>query len=221
MQPYYEDQYCTIYHGDCREVLPQLGPLDFVFADPPYNVGKNYGTYKDDLSGEEYREFISDVASECCRLAGNQAWKIARYKLEVFAPILKGFHGVILRRGAGGPYRAGWLDQWEMLLVRGKPSTTTPDLWDDVRLVGEGYFFREVRYGHPGYTPSLIVARCLTLLCEPYGTVLDPFSGTGTTLWVAKNHRCKAIGIEIDERYCEIAAKRLAQGVLPFARDPP
>ena len=46
MQPYYENQYCTIYHGDCREVLPQLGPLDFVFADPPYNVGKNYNDPK-------------------------------------------------------------------------------------------------------------------------------------------------------------------------------
>jgi DNA modification methylase len=102
-----------------------------------------------------------------------------------------------------------------MLLVRGKPNTTTPDLWEGVRLVGEGYFFREEQYGHPGSTPSLIVARCLTLLCVPSGTVLDPFSGTGTTFWVAKNRRCKAIGIEIDERYCEIAAKRLAQGVLP------
>jgi site-specific DNA-methyltransferase (adenine-specific) len=88
------------------------------------------------------------------------------------------------------------------------------DLWDGIRLKGEGYFFREETYGHPGYTPKPIMHRCVTLLSPEGGTVLDPFCGTGTTLRAAKDLGRKAIGIEIEERYCEIAAKRMAQTVM-------
>jgi site-specific DNA-methyltransferase (adenine-specific) len=92
----------------------------------------------------------------------------------------------------------------------------SPNLWDGIRLKGEGYFFREYTYNHPGYTPYPIMRKAVELLSECGDVIVEPFSGTGTTLRAAKDTGRKAIGIEINERYCEIAAKRLAQRVLAF-----
>ena len=136
------------------------------------------------------------------------------YQLELWLSLIPGAHLLIVRRGAGGPYRGGWSDQFQVVLTRGKPSQVFPDLWDDIRLKGEGYFFREDTYGHPGYTPSGITRRCVALLSPEGGTVLDPFMGTGTTARSAKDLGRRAIGIEIEERYCEIAAKRMSQSVM-------
>ena len=88
------------------------------------------------------------------------------------------------------------------------------DLWKGIRLKAEGYFFREETFGHPGYTPYPILAKSIALLTDINETVLDPFSGTGTALRAAKDLNRKAIGIEINERYCEIAAKRMSQMVM-------
>src|SRR5688572_1385130 len=62
MKPYYEDDACVIYHGDCREVLPVLGrPADLATFDPPYNVGKQYDGNDDDLPGPEYEAWLTNV----------------------------------------------------------------------------------------------------------------------------------------------------------------
>lgn len=69
---------------------------------------------------------------------------------------------------------------------------------------------------HPAPFPLEIPARLIRMFSFPGDTVLDPFAGTGTTLLAAKRLDRKAIGVEVEERYCEIVAKRLAQGVLDF-----
>ena len=79
--------------------------------------------------------------------------------------------------------------------------------------------FREDERGdnfHPTQKPVALMRWCLSLPGLPSGTVLDPFMGSGPTLIAAALEGRRAIGIEIEERYCEIAAKRLSQGVLPF-----
>jgi len=211
MKPYYEHAGITIYHGDCREVLPQL-KADAVITDPPYNCGKNYGVFKDNLSDAEYRAFMKEVIAMSFSAAPNQAWVAPRYKLDFFLPLFPGHHLVIVRRGAGGPFRGGWSDQFEIAIAVGKPSHCIPDLWDDVRLKGEGYFFREETFGHPGYTPVQIMQRFTSVFAEKI--LIDPFCGTGTALRAAKDLGKRGIGIEINEAYCEIAAKRMAQEVL-------
>ena len=126
--------------------------------------------------------------------------------------LLPGAHLIVIPRGATGPFRGGWSDQFEIALCIGKPAKCVSDLWKGIRLKGEGYFFTEETWGHPGYTPYPIMAKATSLLTTE--SVTDPFCGTGTTLRAAKDQNRKAIGIEINEAYCEIAAKRMQQEVL-------
>ena len=211
MKPYYEHAGITIYHGDCRDVLPQL-KADAVITDPPYNCGKDYGTFKDNLSDSEYREFMETVIKYSFAAAPNQAWFAPRYKLEFFLPLFPGYHLVVIRRGAQGNLKHGWSDQFHTVITVGRPREPFRDLWDDIRLKGEGYFFREETWGHPGYTPYPAMRRCSYLLAEKI--ILDPFCGTGTSLRAAKDLGIRGIGIELNEAYCEIAAKRMAQEVV-------
>ena len=211
MKPYYEHAGITIYHGDCRDVLPQL-KADAVITDPPYNCGKDYGVFKDNLSDAEYREFMETVIKYSFAAAPNQFWVAPRYKLEFFLPMFPGYHLIVIRRGACGPFRGAWSDQFEIALAIGKPKGAPSDLWEGIRLKSEGYFFREQTFGHPGYTPYPIMLRAAKLLAEKI--LIDPFCGTGTALRAAKDLGIRGIGIEINEVYCEIAAKRMAQEVL-------
>jgi site-specific DNA-methyltransferase (adenine-specific) len=214
MKPYYEHEGITIYHGDCREILPHLEPVDLVLTDPPYNAGKDYGTYKDNLSKDDYQDFMSQIIYLSRARAKNQFWVAPRYQMPFFLTQFPDAHLIVIRRGARGPYRGGWSDQFEIALSVGKPVYAEKDLWEDIRLKGEGYFFREETYDHPGYTPFPIMSRAAQLLSDE--SICDPFSGTGTSLVAAKKLGRKAIGIEIEEKYCEVAVKRLAQEVLPL-----
>lgn len=215
MKPYFEEDGITIYHGDCREVLPGLDPVDLVLTDPPYNCGKDYGPHNDSMSEGEYAEWARGRVELCLRAAPKQFWVAPRYKLRLWMSLLPETHLVVIRRGANGPWRSGgWLDQFEIALASYGPASSLPDLWEGIRLKGEGYFFREEWFGHPGYTPSAIFRRALHAF-QPK-TAIDPFSGTGTSLYCAKHMGIRAIGVELNERYCEIAAKRLSQAVLPL-----
>lgn len=217
MQAYYSDSNVTIYNGHCLDVLPQLH-ADLVLTDPPYNVGKDYGsTYNDSLSEAEYHEFMQSAVKASFAAAQNQAWVAPRYKLDFFLPLFPGHHLIVIRRGAKGPYKHGWSDQFMIGIAVGKPVRVVNDLWEDIRLKGEGYFFREETYGHPGYTPYKIMTRFASLLAEK--SLIDPFAGTGTSLRAAKDLGLQAIGIEINESYCEVAAKRMAQEVLFNAQE--
>jgi len=206
--PYYQDDYCTIYHGDCRDILPHLPKIDLVLTDPPYNAGKDYGAYKDNLPTNKYQDSMTRIVSLSRVVAKNQFWVAPRYQMQFWSSLFTDGHLITIRRGARGPFRGGWSDQFEVAWAVGKPNYCEKDLWEDIRLKGEGYFFREETYGHPGYTPYRIMARAIRLLST--ASVLDPFMGSGTTLRAAKDLGRKAIGIEIEEKYCEIAAKRLS-----------
>lgn len=183
-------------------------------TDPPYNVGKDYEATHDHLTDADYRHLLTGVEAAC----EIQAWVTPKKHLALFTSILPTALPVVVRRGAFGPLRWGWTDQFCLLLVRGRPSRPIPNLWDDIRLKGEGYFFRENDYGHPGYTPAFIMSRLVAVLAGPDAVVVDPFMGTGTTNRVAKDLGFKSIGIEINERYCEIAAKRMGQEVIELVR---
>ena len=212
MKPYYQDDYATIYHGDCLELLPEMPKVDLVLTDPPYGVKRDKGFEgfggfgkpiarkrfeDDDWDSERPSRKCFEIILDCCNLAiiwgGN-----------FFADIL--------------PRSTHWIS-WDKLQTM--PTFGDCELaWTNsnrksvskVTVEWNGLLGKEKFRGHPTQKPLRLMVWCL----QNYGNgnVLDPFVGSGTTLVAAKQLNRKAIGIEIEEKYCEIAAKRLSQEVL-------
>ena len=207
MKPYYETELGCLYNANCLEIMPELEIVDLVLTDPPYNAKKDYGVFKDSLPPSEYQKRMFEVVAIAKQKAKNQAWIAPRYQMAFFLSLFPKAHIIVVRRGARGPFRGGWSDQFETILITGKPNKCEVDLWEDIRLKGEGYFFRENTFNHPGYTPYPILFRCVDLLSK--SSVCDPFFGTGGTGVACENLNRNWIGIEQEEKWCEIAAKRI------------
>jgi site-specific DNA-methyltransferase (adenine-specific) len=206
VKPYYQDDAVTIYHGDCREVLPGLDKADLLLTDPPYGIadvwkgGSGHGWAK-----------ASAVTAE------RNAWDVSPPDGNTMREILlKGDEAIVW----GGnhfplPISRGWLvwtkPERNFTLSEAELAWTTRNsvvrVFDGVR--------SEPGRVHPTQKPLALMVWCLNFF-QSAQTVLDPFMGSGTTLRAAKDLGRKAIGIEIEERYCEMAAKRLAQEVLSF-----
>jgi len=215
MKPYYEKDGIVIYHGDCREILPTLdAPVDLVLTDPPYNaanIGPNQrvylsGTMK--LEATEYQEF--------CR-----AWfNLISSTTIVFTPGIANTHlypqpkwQLCWHKPASVSFnRMGGFNAWEPIFIYG--STTHVRLGQDYLLFNTMNFSKGPERDHPCPKPISLWKYLLDKFSNPDAMVLDPFMGSGTTLRAAKDLGRKAIGIEIEEQYCEMAVKRLAQEVL-------
>lgn len=218
MKPYYQDKHCTIYHGDCREILPTLEPVDLVLTDPPYGIDLNtkYSLRKSAVSGRDYSPVLGDSEpldfaflfnlAPLCVVFGANNW-----------PQQIPFNNK----------RDGWLC-WDKRVsekadaIIGSPfelaCVTGRRLYKIIRLQHCGIRNADGNNAgrfHPTQKPVVLLTRILSYF--PTAPVaLDPFMGSGTTLRAAKDLGRKAIGIELEEKYCEIAAKRLRQEVLDF-----
>ena len=214
MKPYYEDGQITIYHGDCREILPTLEPVDLVLTDPPYGIGY-IGGQGGNLIHSKKRRKHETVRGD------DEPFDIS--PLLPFGRLaLFGGHRYYDRLPAGGTFHV-----WDK---RGpyKPVHTSDfdTIWVNWHMVGRrfSHFWRGLcreseanqRIEHPTQKPLAVVNWLLTEIIPDAQVILDPFMGSGTTLRAAKDLGRKAIGIEIEERYCEVAIKRLAQEVLPL-----
>ena len=226
MNPYYEDtQYgIVIYHGDCREILPQLPKVDAVVTDPPYgtqSLGGGYGRSQlHDPNGRNGRTIVNDLDLSAFREAYpmllekcTEGWMLVFYaarRTPDFLGIVGGeWHGEMIWDGLcpGLGYTVRYQHESIAVLKRGNATRPSTAAISVIRDYGDG------TNEHPHKKPEAVMRR----LCSfTYGTILDPFMGSGTTLVAAKNLGRKAIGIEICEEYCEIAARRLSQGVLDF-----
>lgn len=226
MTPYYQDDAVTIYHGDAREVLPQLAPADVIVTDPPYSsggfqeAGKSAGSIGtrstetiqyDNLSTRGYERLMREVLRHC-----NQAdeifvftdWRMWVYTYDALESAGWRVRNMLvwdkMQMGMGMP----WRNQHE-LIAFGKRS---PGRIIDGKLGNVLRFARSGNDHHPTEKPAVLLR---TIIGNSDGDlILDPFMGSGSTLRAAKDAGRHAIGIEIEERYCEIAAKRCAQDVL-------
>jgi site-specific DNA-methyltransferase (adenine-specific) len=213
MKPYYEHAGITIYHGDCREWFHTTAPkrVDLVIADPPYGVGLEYGA--DVVDGLDqakvlYPRFIdAAVAIAPIVLTTVGCWELEKYLYANHPPVWR----LCWRKGiTSRPSAVGFTD-WEPIFVYGDGSVHrhAHDLFTvQPELMGS--------YGHPCPKPIGFAEWLIARFCDIGGVVVDPFMGSGTTLVAAKRLLCNSIGIEIEERYCEIAARRLQQEVLPL-----
>jgi site-specific DNA-methyltransferase (adenine-specific) len=232
MKPYYEELGITIYHGDCRDILPQLPKVDLVLTDPPYGIDfhsawpsderkkdkiQNDGleAYQEMLPWmyESFKEVLKDGGCCCCCCCGGGgtpslafAWiEVPKHlTLENVCIWDKGFVGM------GWRYRF----QWEAVIIATKGERKT---WNGGSNRSNILEFQKVipqAGDHPTPKPESLMRQLIEDNCNPEDLILDPFMGSGTTLRAAKDLGRKAIGIEIEEKYCEIAVKRLAQGVL-------
>jgi len=206
MTPYYSDDYVTIYHGDCREVLLSLA-YDAVVSDPPYGMGWNTDTTR-----------FSGGASS--RGRGRKAPRVIGDDMPFNPTPWLGAEHVILW---GANHYASRLPVGTTLVWIKRNDAAFGTFLSDAEIAwekgGHGvYCFRDLSMAgetrtrtHPTQKPIPLMSWCVG---RTDGVVLDPFMGSGTTLVAAKNLGRKAIGIELEEEYCEFAAKRCSQGVV-------
>lgn len=209
MRPYYEHAGITIYHGDCREILPQLGRFDLLLTDPPYGIrrdGMRASTSKH--GGRKAYEF--------------DGWDNAPPDAEAFRAMFAASSAQIIW---GGNYFAehlppsmGWLvwdkgqriaqSDGELAFTSYQRALRIYEL-NRVALMLDGA-------QHPTQKPLRLIRWCL-MQAGDVSSVLDPYCGSGTTLVAAKEMGIRAVGIELLEKNCEISAKRLGQEVMAFA----
>lgn len=212
-----------LYCGDCLEVMHTMGAgsVDFVFTDVPYNVGKDYGTYKDNMSDDEYLGWMGQVIAEIKRVARAACIYVPQKYIRDFWWMLgRDYRQIILSYSPEGAFRWGFVNQFSSLLTNASPVQKTKNVWHNCQMPGLGYFFRENTFGHPGYTSEDITARVIQSFTRPGETILDPFVGTGTTSVIAMRFERSSIGVDIHPAYIAIAEKRIKQaalqGILPL-----
>ena len=218
MKPYYEHNGITIFCGDCREILPTLPKCDLLLTDPPYGINCALSTANHLMRGNDtidIRSFVLEAAQYSSGAVFGTS-KIEKPKEAIFTLIWsKGpFVGM-------GDLDFPWKLTHEEIYIIGDKSIWSGKRLESVIVVDALYPNLQLAnrkrgewLQHPTQKPlaliELILGQCRA------ETILDPFMGSGTTLVAAKNLGRKAIGIEIEERYCEIAAKRLSQEVFDF-----
>jgi DNA modification methylase len=234
VRPYYEHGGVTIYHADCREVLPMLAACDAVITDEPYGIG----------GGAAFVRRAGDI--ENCDAEGFnlivKGWVRLAARLVKSGGYLATFTSRQRQREIEDEMAAAGIMPWmPFYLVKTAPPPTPRNVFvSSVEVCVTGYSGSRQWYGggytpncwigltpnrlncglHPTEKPVAALVRLVSAFTDIGGSVLDPFAGSGTTLVAAKQCGRRAIGIEIEERYCEIAARRLQQEVLPFDAEP-
>lgn len=202
-----------IYNGDCLEIIPALHQVfkrfDFGFADPPYNVGKDYDGYDDNLDHNEYMEFTKEWLNKLTGFCESVAIYPPKTKLLDYWNLLPDQHLLICAWSPEGAIRGNYVHQYIPLLVPPKPEIRTKDHWWNVQVPGLGYFYREEKFDHPGQTSLDITQRIIRSFTKPGDWVLDPFGGVGTTAIACINLGRNCVIIGQSEKYCEIAKERI------------
>lgn len=215
IKPYYQDDYATIYHGDCGEIMPFIEVGAAVF-DPPYGYNYSSNHVGKSTTAPWMNTSIAGDSDTALRdfviaWAGDRPWAcFGSWKM----PRPTGTRGVLIwDKGPAsgmGDLNFPWKGSYEEIYIGGNG-------WSgrrDEGVIKGRWVASRASMGrtHPNQKPVSLISHLIEKL--PDTVILDPFLGSGPTLEAAKLLGRKSIGIEIEERYCEIAARRLAQEVL-------
>ena len=221
MTIYYQDDHVQLFHGDCLTEHREWLDADVLVTDPPYGIAwtQNKGGYKGAGSQVTIRNAIANDATVEVRDVAIEAWggkpRIVFGSWRAVRPDPVDHRLIWHKAGqAPGPANAPFMLQDEEIYITGKGfRKSSPPLRSVIRTT-EARSVEVAKIGHPTPKPvglmEILIDRC------PPGTIADPFAGSGATLMAAKNLGRRAIGVELEERYCEIIAKRLSQEVLDF-----
>ena len=249
MKPYYQHSGITVYHGDCREVVRHLQPVHAVITDPPYGEtslswdrqARGWMDAAELITSSLWCFGSLQMFMEMARLGECSRWTRAQ---EIVWEKHNGssFHADRFKRVhelAVHFYRGEWSaihkspvttsDATARTVRRKTRPTHTGHIGNAAYVSHDGgpRLMRSVIYArschgeadHPTQKPTAIIDPLLRYSIPPSGTVADLFMGSGSTLVAAKRLGLNAVGIEIDERFCEVAAKRLSQEVLDFTTE--
>jgi len=225
--PFYQDEAVCIYHGDCREVLPFLSGVDVVITDPPYdtNTHERARTSKDGTVHRQPIDFApvnDDLWFVGPLLDLSQRWVVAFCALEQLAHYQQAanmdcyIRSGVWRRHSGpqftGDRPAQAAEGIAIMHRKGRKRWNRGGesaWWNGLVVTGAARV-------HPTQKPDPLISELVADFSDIGETVLDPFMGSGTTLVAAKRLGRKAIGIERERKYCEIAVERLRQSALPL-----
>ena len=210
IKPYYEEAGIVIYHGDCRKILPHLPKVDLICTDPPY------GFNRFETDGKDYLQIVGPALKlTWTRLVESGSMFVFTSTAEVvnvanaLGQPLKRLLWMYKPADCTYPQK-GWLLKSEAILWFSKG--TGCNLYDRKPYRHDCYIHTrsgmEGVEGHPTVKP-LFVIKDIASRTPLNGLILDPFMGLGTTLVAAKQLGRKAIGIEIEEKYCRVAVDRL------------
>lgn len=210
ISPYYEESGIVIYNADCRDVLPQLPKVELCLTDPPYGIGSWTASGGNSISKKECEDLgFWDIrpSAETLRLIIQQCDYSIIWGGNYLCDLL------------GGAWRSPLVwdkGQRGMHFADGEIAWTNFDFGTlrifNVHLASLDTKGKKV---HPTQKPLALMKWCIGM-CKGVETVLDPFMGVGTTLRAAKDMGLKAIGVEKEEKYCEIAVERMRQKVFEF-----
>lgn len=210
IKPYYQNALATIYHADCRGVVPTLGDFDLLLTDPPYGIGEAAGKNKSRSKLAKAKDF------------GNLTWDNAPP-----APwVIDMVRDAATRQAIFGgnyfnlPPSKCWL-VWDKrngashfadceLVWTNFPMAVRQIRWRWAGMLQEDMKNKEIRH-HPTQKPVPVVDWIIGLAEKkrPVGSIIDPFMGCGTALVAASRRGILSVGVEREEAYCEAAARRL------------
>lgn len=223
LSPYYEQAGISLYHGDCRQILPQLAAetFDLVLTDPPYLVSYcgRWGSDLEPIEGDCDPSWVLPVYRDIFRVLKPDSlcltfygWPHAETFLSTWRVV--GFRPIsvfaLVKRRIGLGYFTRAQHELAYLLAKGKPPKPAVAPSDVLDWATSGTSL------HPNQKPLGAVSKLLSSFSNKTGLILDPFCGSGTTLVAAGQCGRRAVGIEIEERFCEVAAMRLSQQWLDF-----
>ena len=216
MKPYYEDDWVTLYHGDCREITAWLAAAVLV-TDPPYGTDGGVGYGRFGANGRDPKSTFKIANDTDTRIRDTilEMWG-ERPVLAFGSPRLpdppgEWAHRLVWDKREPGLNGGPWRYTHESIYVRGDGWRRTSASAFSVLAFPAGNGSPE-KADHVHVKPIGLMERLVD--AAPKGSVADPFAGSGSTLLAAKNLGRRAIGVELEERYCEIAAKRLTQDTL-------